>query len=181
MGFCTNLFLEITGDEKLTSQLKDQRDEYDIKFLKNLEKMSNQDRSILKRGAGLPINESNKRLLVFYRMLKGISLYPNEEEIYYLIATLYAWNSISFNGDFGKSMALLSQKKSSTQSIENRFMVLVDCSIDSSVFSRYMLNLVKITEKNSIGIDWDRLLKDLKYWEHEDGFIQKKWIKSFFS
>ncbi len=161
------------------------------KYLENLKVAKEQrvgDLAILKRASGLTLAESRGALGIFYRYLPPQLSRSINEEIYFLIATLYGLNDFQFTGSFGKTMREVFYK-SGSDSIQKRFIALLDSRFDlidtylpgGGEVAYRIRQCIRLASSNNIGVDWLQLLKDLVYWTHEEKFIQKKWAQDFFS
>ncbi|KKN25415.1 hypothetical protein LCGC14_0885050 [marine sediment metagenome] len=168
--------------------MKEEKNQLQETFISKLKNARTGDLAILKRASGLILAESRLAMGVFYKFLPPQLQNPWNEEIYFLIATLFGFNSYPFSGSFGKSMRLVHQKTKS-DSIPNRMMSLLNSSF-GLVDNRYpgggettfrIRQCVRLASSHDVGVNWLELLNDLLYWTHEDGFIQKKWSRDFFS
>ncbi|CAJ36457.1 type I-E CRISPR-associated protein Cse2/CasB [Methanocella arvoryzae] len=167
-----------------------QKSKKDEEFLANLAKMAESDRggmAILKRNAGNTIAESRGAMKTFYSLLPyGISDSPYEE-IYFLIATLYGHNKYRFTGDFGQTMKLV-RESSNSESIDQRVSTLLDSEFNivdgikpgGGELAYRLRQCVKLASGHEIGVDWYRLLQDLKYWGYPEKRVQKRWARSYF-
>lgn len=153
-------------------------------FLDNLKKTretSRGDLAILKRACGLKIAKSRNALGIFYRYLPSQLVRDYNEEIYFLVATLYGLNDFPFTGSFGKTMREV-YRKTDSESISKRMISLLDSRLEGSNELSYKLRQsVRLASSHQVGVDWLQLLKDLIYWTHEDKFIQRNWARDFFS
>ncbi len=168
-----------------------ERKEIFSKYLKKLEVAKEQrigDLAILRRASGLTLAESRGALGVFYRYLPPQLSKSINEEIYFLIATLYGLNDHKFTGSFGKTMRDV-YYKSGSESIPKRFIALLDSRFDlidnfhpgGGEVAYRIRQCIRLASSNNIGVDWLQLLEDLVYWTHEAKFIQKQWAQDFFS
>ena len=156
-------------------------------FVKNLKNAPRGDLAILKRACGSSISESSNAMGIFYRLLPYSGIKHWDEEIYFLVATLYGLNSYYFSGDFGKSLRLV-KGKLGTESLDNRFIGLLDSTFENirgsyeggGEIAFKLRQLIKLSASKEVGIDWRRLIKDLKMWTHPKKFVQKNWAKSYF-
>ncbi|MCK9526382.1 MAG: type I-E CRISPR-associated protein Cse2/CasB, partial [Limnochordia bacterium] len=41
--------------------------------------------------------------------------------------------------------------------------------------------MIRYSSGKNIGVDWPRLLADLKYWNNPEKTVQKNWARNFFS
>jgi CRISPR system Cascade subunit CasB len=166
----------------------DKKDEEFLERLKTLSETARGDLAVLKRNAGNTIAESHGAMKAFYNILPfGIADSPNEE-IYFLIATLYGHNNKNrFTGDFGQSMRHV-KESSGSESIDQRMATLLDCDFGivdgykpgGGEFAYRIRQCVKLANSHEVGVDWLRLLQDLKFWNYQERRVQKRWARSYF-
>ena len=103
------------------------------------------------------------------------------EDVYYIVAALFALHPVHWSGEdakprnLGASFARL--ERGSGDAVERRFTALLNVHVeDVHVHLRHAVSLLK---SKGISIDWVRLLDDLKYWGHEDRFVQRNWARAF--
>ena len=108
--------------------------------------------------------------------------------MYYLVASLFAYHPQSWHRsdeagptNLGASFACIAKDKdndsSGSDSVENRFMILLTVPReDLHLHLRHAISLLKTREQS---VDWTQLLDDLKFWGHEDGWVQRNWARAF--
>lgn len=155
-------------------------------FITRLEQLEKGPRAMLRRQAGNTLSESSKVFNVFYR------IYPKEqtwfdEEIYFLIATLFGPNKGPAVGNFGETMRALKLGADSS-SIDRRMGIVLDSEFDSSdgrdgggTLAFRLRQLIRLAESRDVGINWRRLLADLLFWSHPDKRVQQTWARSYYS
>lgn len=162
-------------------------------FLESLRKIERGQLAVLKRNAGHTIAESRAAIGLFYRLLpKGIAG-GRDEEIYFLIATLFGLNTETHNGDFGSTMQAVKILRSGPagdfdSGLDHRMAVLLDSQFDSVDGRRpgggelaYRLRqCVKLAAGARVGVDWEQLLEDLIWWTHPDRRVHKRWARSYY-
>ena len=161
--------------------------EYEQPFINRLGSLERGDLAILKRNAGLRLEESRGALPIFYRIYFPVkdSGFDFNERACFLISTLYGHNKYSSaNTNFGHTMRKIKEMKNSAN-IDNRMSILLDSTFDSFTgegdFPHRLTQLVKIANSSGIGIDWVELLSDCKNWSRPSKYVQKKWAKSYFA
>jgi CRISPR system Cascade subunit CasB len=93
-----------------------------------------------------------------------------------LVASLFALHPA--RGGKGGVGSAVRRIKDKSGSIEKRFSALVDSDRDAlTVKLRYMTTLLK---SNNVPVDWLQVLKDLSSWEHQDRFVQRRWVSEFY-
>lgn len=136
----------------------------------------------LKRNAGNTLAEARK-VSWFYGLLDNDGYkHPN---IYFLVATLITLNPKTINGNFGKTMRILTNIPGTNPgAIEKRFTVLLDADFESHAGGELafrLRQLVKLTASKEVGVDWSQLLSDLLQWRYENKPVQQRWAKEFFA
>ncbi len=167
----------------------DEKPEYVLRaeeFLKNLSGLSRGDKAILRRNAGNTLGESRGAMPTFYRVLPHGVAGGYNEEIYFLVATLYALNEYRRSGNFGETMLAVRKKRS--ENIDNRMSVLLDSDFDKidgyqpggGELAYRLRQCVKLAESEEEGIDWVQLINDLEFWTRPSKRVQKRWADSYF-
>ena len=146
------------------------------------------DLARLRRAAGRPLSQAGQALGLFYRLVpSGVS---RDEEIYFLVATLYPLNPPTrgheTKGDFGTTMAAL-RKKVDLGALDRRMAILLDSDFDridgkpgGGSLSYRLRHLIKYAEAQAVGVDWGRLLADLVRWTDPERRVQKRWARSYY-
>ncbi len=170
-------------NQKITEKAK-----IDENFLDRLDKMRTGDRAILKRASGSTLAESRNALGIFYKLLPYQLSNSINEEIYFLVATLYGMNKHKLDGNFGLTMKKIKEKTKS-ESLDKRMISLLNSTFETvdqfkpggGDVTYRLRQCVKLADSKEIGVNWKQLLKDLKYWTHPDRFIQKQSARSYFT
>lgn len=153
-----------------------------IAYLENL--VRRQDRGALaqlRRGLGKPPGlalEMHRYVVPFLPPAR-----PWEEEVYYLVAALFAlWHqgqdTVAANPpkNLGASLARLVDQ-ANADSVERRFLALLKSHADD--LPHHLRQIVALLKGKDIPLDWRQLLQDLKQWGHPDRFVQKSWARAF--
>lgn len=158
-------------------------------FVEKLSKLGTGDIAILKRNAGNTLAESHGAIAGFYRIIPyGLPKY--NEEIFFLVATLYGLNKYptSKNFDFGKTMRKVKDHPKSSESVDKRIIALLDSDFDiigsyhpgGGELAYRLRQCVKLANSKEVGVDWIKLLEDLQKWRNDGKYVQKRWAKSYF-
>lgn len=87
-------------------------------------------------------------------------------------------------GDFGTTWKR-AISGSGSKSIERRFHVLLDAEFDPRTgdgdLPYRLRQMVRYAAAKGAGTNWPTLVVDLKYWNHPEKRVQKRWASSFFS
>lgn len=154
-------------------------------FLNNLAELDAGGGARLKRDVGKELAEAQS-LGLFYRLLQNVyGLSAAQEEMYFLIATLYPLADNCNAKNFGTSLKALRQsktrRKEPTKSMDKRFEVLLDADKGQLPYRlRQAIKFLKSGEQK-IGVNWEQLLKDLLGWQHPSRYVQKQWAREYFA
>ncbi len=152
-------------------------------FIEYLERLRDQEAravlAALRRGLGKPPGTVPEMYPYVVPFVQGLS--RNQEEARYLVASLFAWHQLSWKGEntgnLGASCARLARAVPDSDSVERRFVALLNCrSDDLPVQLRQIIGLLKTRE---IPILWSKLLTDIQYWNHENRRVQRRWANAF--
>jgi CRISPR system Cascade subunit CasB len=108
---------------------------------------------------------------------------PWDEEFYYLVAALFAYwhqgeTTVASHppDNLGASLARL-RISDSGPSLELRFTALLKSHRDD--LSTHLRQVVGLLKSKDVPVHWRNLLRNLQRWDHEDGWVQRSWAKSF--
>lgn len=144
------------------------------------------DLAVLRRNAGRNLSESRGAIGLFYRLLPASIGY--DEEIYFLLATLFPWNDKSApEGNFGHSMARL-RARTESEALDRRMTILLDADFERGPEGRVrpgelgfrLRQAVKLLASQDIGVNWHQLIRDLLQWSHPERWVQKQWARAYF-
>lgn len=150
-------------------------------FIPWLESMNAKDarvRAVLRRSLSFPPGSYPPEAYPYVERFLEDNDGSQRREMHYLVAGLWAmhWREEFDNKlPIGKAVALY-QNKSGSTSTEKRFISLLDSDQDQLPYRlRQMISLLK-----DIPIDFEKLLKDLLYWNHEKRLTQNRWARDFY-
>lgn len=149
-------------------------------FVNQLRTLDRGSLARLKRCAGRTLNESTEAYGLFYRLLpSGIIGRSRDEEVYFLIATLFPLAPSPGPLDLGQALRIAGGKQpEAAKAIERRMTILLDSSADELPFR--LRQTVAWLAAKEIRIDWPRLLRDALDWQRPDRRVQKSWARSYF-
>jgi len=100
-----------------------------------------------------------------------------ERDVAYLIGSLFALHRRHRDGvPFARAFRCLSEKKDS-QSIEKRFVALLDAHRDD--LAEHLRHAVRLLAAEELGFDWQRLMEDLRHWNHDERWVQRRWARDY--
>jgi len=145
-------------------------------FIKRLEKLDAGDCARLKRNAGKTLAEAKDALGLFYRLLPyGVP--SHQEEVYFLVATLFPLAEGGGKLDLGASLHLAQSAKNS-KGLDKRVENLLDADLVQLHFR--LRQAVHFLQSSRVRVNWQQLLEDLLQWDHPDRFVQQRWARSYF-
>jgi CRISPR system Cascade subunit CasB len=104
---------------------------------------------------------------------------PRYREACWMVAALFgSYPDAPAAGNVGDTFRQISAG-SSSESIEHRFVALLKCHRED-LFD-HLRHAVALASSNTAGVNYEQLLKDIPNWDHEDGFVQRNWAKSYWS
>lgn len=165
----------------------------DDRFIAGLAALDTGGLARLRRCAGQRLAESSTVYAVFFRLIAGVPHREQDQEIYFLVATLYALTargSDARRAGGGRSIGLalhtLRQEQLSavggdqggTISLDRRVAALLDADAEQLPFR--LRQIVRLVHSHEQTIDWSRFLKDVVYWTHPDRFVQQRWAREYY-
>ena len=102
-----------------------------------------------------------------------------EKQIYYLVASLYAYHPSSMKYmNLGEALRKVYQNRGESNSIEQRFVALLKSDPEDLPF--HMRQVISLIKTDNIPLDWNELFYDLRRWPYENKYpSQEKWANSF--
>jgi CRISPR system Cascade subunit CasB len=154
-----------------------------IDYLERL--VRDQDRSAmaaLRRGLGKPpgtVLDMHRYVAPF--LPRGR---PWEEDVYYLVAALFAYwhqgeTTVAAHPPDNLGASLASLRSGSGSSIEMRFTALLKSHRDD--LPSHLRQAVGLLKAKQIPVNWRNLCRDLAYWGHEKSWVQRSWARSFWA
>lgn len=146
-----------------------------MQFLGKLERLNAGERARLKRDAGKTLAEAGS-LGLFYRLAPpGLS--AREEEMYFLIASLYPLGAAARRGNLGEALRR-ARSRQNARGLDRRVEILLDA--DAAQFPHRLRQAVKYLRSNRVGVHWPELLEDALRWNSPFRAVQKRWARSYF-
>ena len=167
--------------------MKTQETSKEAEFIKRIERLDAGELAQLRRGCGErdPV-EGRCPWLISY--IHGVA----KETVAFLVASLLAQyrtvdikaGSHRSDGNFGLTWRRAIAGNDS-DSIKRRFHILLDADYDpwtgDGDLPYRLRQMVRYAANRGVGVDWPVLLTDLKFWNHSEKRVQKRWAHSFFS
>jgi|HigsolmetaAR202D_1030399.scaffolds.fasta_scaffold00038_9 CRISPR type I-E/ECOLI-associated protein CasB/Cse2 len=151
-------------------------------FIAELHQLDAAGRARLKRNAGRSLGEARNVHRVFFQILPSGVVYPNVQEDYFLIATLFPLCKARTSPEsFGATMRRVRQERSRSEnynSLDRRFENLIDSDREQLPFRlRQMVRLINASKE---ALHWESLLSDLLAWDYENRPVQLRWMRDYF-
>ena len=107
-----------------------------------------------------------------------------ERDAHYVVAAMFgayhaagpAPPGATGRGDLGAGLARLKQITGS-ESTEGRFTALLNAHIDE--LPEHLRHAVSLLRSKDVGVDWARLLRDIRAWNAPTRWVQREWARSF--
>ncbi len=145
-------------------------------FIARLGALEPGERARFKRDAGKSLSEAST-LGLFYRLLP-YGVRPGDEEIYFLVATLFPLaDAMERDGNFGATLHRARDDKNH-KGLDRRVEVLLDA--DSTQLSFRLRQAVKFAKSKDAQVNWAQLLHDLLRWNGGTRSVQKAWARAYF-
>ena len=146
------------------------------RFISRLENLDAGDRARLKRNSGKTLAEAHDVLALFYGLLPaGVPAY--QEEIYFLLATLFPLADGGAEHDLGASLFKARNLKNA-KGLDSRVENLLDADLTQLHFR--LRQTIHFLHSCRVRVNWQQLLEDLLQWDHPDRYVQQRWARSYF-
>lgn len=151
-------------------------------FFQRLDALEPKHRIHLKRSCGMLLRESDAETMqVFFRVL------PQDvpgwlEDHWFTAACIHClWKAEEENRKpMQECIAAVKGLEETSESFEKRFTTLLETPWEEDGFlCRKMERMAKYLKQKGYAVDGAPLLRDLLYWDYEDKFVQKQWIKTY--
>lgn len=128
----------------------------------------------LRRGLGKP----NGTPEMYPYVVRFIENDRKAEERAFLVASLFALHPTP--APEGRTMGHVFagiRRIQNTDSIEKRFVRLLEADIED--VGHHLRQAVSLAKSKQIAVNYHNLMHDLKYWDHDERFVQLRWAKDF--
>jgi CRISPR system Cascade subunit CasB len=165
-----------SGEASKTVSAETKEENRFIRYLKNLERR--QDRAALahlRRGLG----KQPKIAMEMYPYLGQFLSHetkPRYENAVFIVAALFAYYPDA-HGNVGNLGASLRQLKDDSDSIERRFVALLNAEVEELPY--YLRQVVGLLRSKEIAVNWQTLFEDIQKWSYNDRRVQREWARSF--
>lgn len=184
----------------MSNEQQTTREEQINMFLQNLSKLDDGERARFKRNAGNTLAESHQVTLLFYQKVAPYGILPWQEDIYFLLTTLYPFDKRQREIDrspknteeaeqeetetavfpkkftLGTSFRQVRSDQNQTGS-DRRFARLLDADREQLPFQLRQA-IMRLTA-DWVAIDWAQLTKDILNWENSSRYVQRNWARDY--
>ena len=139
----------------------------------------------LRRGLGRPAGT----VMEMYRYIGAylpLDAKPWEEDAYFLVASLFALHPLHWPqqvgappNNLGASFRMLRQTEGSTDSLEKRFVALLDAS--SETLEHHLRHAISLLRAGEKPVNYLRLLRDVQNWSRDDRSVQRQWAGAYWN
>lgn len=139
----------------------------------------------LRRGLGKRPGEAPEMFPFVVPWVPG-DVYGWREEVYYIVASLFALHPVSWTHvpdgahNLGASLSVISAKKEeSADAVDRRFVALLNAHRDD--LSEHLRFIVSLCAGKEAPIDWTALLHDLARWDLPQRSVQRAWARRYWT
>ena len=141
--------------------------------------------AILRRGLG---RFQGKDFFLMYPLLGRYLPHDGLEwdnRIYFIVASLFAQHPFfAEEGNMGRTLAEVKKRieqKTNTknESTDKRFIALLSCHRDD--LHKHLRHIISLAKSNEVGVNWGRLLNDIRFWNWGEGKVQRDWAHNYWT
>ncbi len=161
-------------------------------FIHRLETLDAGGRARLRRNAARTLNEARNVYPVFYAILPPHITRQEDQEDFFLVATLFPVGTRRDQpapphppANLGASLGLLRQRlvregrdPERANSLDRRFGALLDADREQMPFR--LRQIVSLLAAREIAINWYQLLRDIRRWTKAGRPVQRSWANFYF-
>ena len=154
--------------------MSEREEHYFIRYLKSLvEKDDRAALAALRRGLGKAPGTEPEMYRYIVPLLPE-NAYQNQEQVFYLIASLFASHPVSAGkGNLGAHLAQ-ARGENNADALERRFTALLSAHPDD--LPNYLRQTISLLKSKDVPVNWNQLLQDLLWWNDR---TRKSWATNF--
>lgn len=95
-----------------------------------------------------------------------------------LAAGLFGLHPVAGPHSLAAALRLVAARTGS-ESVEARFRALLGASRPD--LSAHLRHAVALVAAHEIGLNWDDLYRAIRYWDHDDDFVRRRWARDFWA
>jgi CRISPR system Cascade subunit CasB len=165
-----------------------QRQEHQAQeFVAALERLDAGGMARLKRNAGRLLAEARDIHRVFFQALPYTVTGWQQEEDYFLVATLFPLvpHQSDQAGSLGAALRQVRHARAGTgdgrmNSLDRRFQTLLDSDREQLPFRLRQAVRLIAADREGVAINWEQLLLDVQRWEYQNHQVQLRWARDYF-
>lgn len=100
----------------------------------------------------------------------------NYENAVFIVAALFAYYPDA-KTNIGNLGASLRQLKDDSDSIEKRFVALLNAETDE--LPDYLRQIIGLLKSNEVAVNWQKLFENIQNWNSDNRRVQNDWARSF--
>lgn len=139
----------------------------------------------LRRGLGKPPGSVPEMYPYVYAWVGDARLSRTVEQDLFTVASLFAfwhqgrtWPELA-GSCLGDAMRRMGYTQQNMDAAERRFRILLDA--DRSELPERLRHSLSLLRAHDVPIDWAELLQDMRNWEADDHWVQRKWARAFWA
>lgn len=103
-----------------------------------------------------------------------------DETVIYIIAPLFGLHpSSTAKGNLGNHLLAYANEVGDSTATTRRFVQLMRMRLES--LEPRLRQQISLLKSKDILVNWHQLYYDLRFWDHDDRFVQKKWAEAYWS
>ena len=150
-----------------------------VKNLRELEATDRRAMAVLRRSLEFAPGTWPPAYAYVERFADGENALPPQRNAAYLTAGLFAVHGRHCDRiSVGAAFRQLAKKRVNGKGVEKRFLRLLEAEDDP--LSSRLRQAFLLLGAEDIGLDYDRLLADLTWWETDNRTVQQRWAKDYY-
>ena len=162
-------------------------------FIGGLARLDAGGLAVLRRCAGQTCADSPRGYSTFFAILPQSITRPKQQNLYFLVATLYALTTRGSDArqcdggvSLGRALRALRQEHLAASgrdphhpmSLDRRVAALLDA--DATQLPFRLRQIVRLVHRREQLLDWAQLLRDVLNWDHPEHFVQRRWAREYY-
>jgi CRISPR system Cascade subunit CasB len=111
---------------------------------------------------------------------------PWQEDAYFLVGALFAMHPRHWppqeggsHNNLGASFRLLRQAEGASESLEKRFVALLDAS--GETLEHHLRHGISLMRAGEVAVNYLQLLRDIQGWSWDDRSVQRRWARGYWT
>ena len=152
-------------------------------LLKAADGLESGEKAMLRRNAHKHLENADLTAMgIFIRLLPGETKRYEQAPLFAAVSNRGLWKEPNGGMKFQNAVAQLKKIKNDSDTVEKRFMSLLDEPLEKdSLFSIKLYRLCRMLSMEGVNVNWEEMCKDLTQWNSPERYIQRKWVREFCS